>query len=155
MGDRDAVAVRRGDGVWQLGTAAGGQLAHAGQQVVRAVFAFVLEDGLQGIQPFLGFDGIEILHDGLHMFGPTGVGLMSASVPAIGSSTVMAGDILRWLWLNSLPYTPGQCRSRRGNGHQSNGAPYRLSRLVGELPRLKDHVFTTDGGGFGVHQIEL
>ncbi|MNG17742.1 hypothetical protein D3C84_1017510 [compost metagenome] len=95
MGDRDAVAVRRGDGVRQLGTAAGGQLAHAGQQVVRAVFALVLEDGLQGIQPFLGFDGIEILHDGLHMFGPTGVGLVSASVPTVWSSTVMAGDILR------------------------------------------------------------
>ncbi|MCY1373134.1 hypothetical protein D9M69_603880 [compost metagenome] len=35
------------------------------------------------------------MHDGLHMFGPTGVGLVSASVPTVWSSTVMAGDILR------------------------------------------------------------
>jgi hypothetical protein len=27
-----------------------------------AVFAFFVEDRLQGIQPFLGFDGIEVLH---------------------------------------------------------------------------------------------
>ncbi|MCY1396850.1 hypothetical protein D9M71_118350 [compost metagenome] len=71
---RNAVAIRRGDGVGQLRAAAGGQLAHAGQQVVRAVFTFVLKYGFQGIQPFLGFDGIEVLHDRLHMFGPTGRG---------------------------------------------------------------------------------
>ncbi|MNG04545.1 hypothetical protein D3C84_876810 [compost metagenome] len=62
MGHRDAVAIRRGNGVRQLGAAAGGQLTHAGQQVMRAVFAFFVEYGLQGIQPFLGFDGIEVLH---------------------------------------------------------------------------------------------
>jgi hypothetical protein len=29
---------------------------------MRAVFAFFIEDGLKGVQPFLGFDGIEVLH---------------------------------------------------------------------------------------------
>ncbi len=49
----------RGDRVGQLGTTAGGQLAHAGHQVVGAVFAFAIEDGFEGVEPFLGFDGIE------------------------------------------------------------------------------------------------
>ncbi|MNZ81061.1 hypothetical protein D3C78_997170 [compost metagenome] len=62
VGHRDGVAVRRGDGVGQLGAGARGLFAHAGQQVVGAAFTFTIEDGLQGVQPFLGFDGIEILH---------------------------------------------------------------------------------------------
>ncbi|MCY1343658.1 hypothetical protein D9M71_497130 [compost metagenome] len=62
VGHRNGVAVRGGGGVGQLRAAAGSQLTHAGQQVVRAVFAFFVEYGLQGIQPFLGFDGIEVLH---------------------------------------------------------------------------------------------
>jgi len=31
-----------------------------------AVFTLAVEDGLEGVQPFLGFDGIEILHGLLH-----------------------------------------------------------------------------------------
>ncbi|MNO93418.1 hypothetical protein D3C76_850190 [compost metagenome] len=59
---RNGVAIRRGDRVRQLGTGTGGQLAHAGHQVVGAVFTFAIEDGFQRVQPFLGFDGIEVLH---------------------------------------------------------------------------------------------
>ncbi|CAM5567776.1 hypothetical protein SSTU70S_04034 [Stutzerimonas stutzeri] len=62
VGDGDGVAVRRGDRVGQLGTTAGGQLAHPGHQVMGALLALAVEDGLQGVQPFLGFDGIETLH---------------------------------------------------------------------------------------------
>src|SRR3990167_4018740 len=62
VGYRDGVAVRRGDRIGQLGTTAGGQFAQAGHQVMRAVFAFLVENGLKGVQPFLGFDGIEVLH---------------------------------------------------------------------------------------------
>ncbi|MNM83557.1 hypothetical protein D3C81_956200 [compost metagenome] len=62
MGYGDGVAVWRGDGIWQLRATTGGQLAHTGHQVVSAVFAFFVENRLQGVQPFLGFDGIEVLH---------------------------------------------------------------------------------------------
>ncbi|MNO58461.1 hypothetical protein D3C76_490200 [compost metagenome] len=62
VGDRDGVAVWRGDRIRQLGATTGGQLAHTGHQVMSAVFAFFVEDRLQGIQPFLGFDWIEVLH---------------------------------------------------------------------------------------------
>lgn len=62
VGNGDGVAVWRGDCVRQLRATTGGQLAHTGHQVVSAVFAFFVEDRLQGIQPFLGFDGIEVLH---------------------------------------------------------------------------------------------
>lgn len=62
VGYRNGVAVGRGDRVGQLGAATAGQLAHAGHQVMSAVFTFAVEYGLQGVQPFLGFDGIEVLH---------------------------------------------------------------------------------------------
>ncbi len=65
-GDGDGVAVRRGDAVGQRSTATCGQFAHPGHQVVSAVFTLAVEDGLEGVQPFLGFDGIEILHGLLH-----------------------------------------------------------------------------------------
>ncbi|MNJ37773.1 hypothetical protein D3C77_326050 [compost metagenome] len=67
VGDRDGVAVWRGDGVWQLGATTGGQLAHTGHQIVSAVFAFFVENRLQGVQPFLGFDGIKVLHGKLQL----------------------------------------------------------------------------------------
>ncbi len=66
VGDGNGVAIRRGDGVGQLGAAACGQFAHPGHQVVSAFFTLAVEDGLEGVQPFLGFDGIEILHGLLH-----------------------------------------------------------------------------------------
>ncbi|MDT4845168.1 hypothetical protein FQZ97_791470 [compost metagenome] len=62
VGHRDGVAVRRGDGVGQLGATAGGQLAQAGHQVMRTIVTLAVEDGFQRVQPFLGFDGIDVLH---------------------------------------------------------------------------------------------
>ncbi|MCY1297382.1 hypothetical protein D9M70_468190 [compost metagenome] len=66
VGHRNGVAVGRGDRIGQLGTGTGGQLAHAGHQIVGALLTFAVEDGLEGVQPFLGFDGIEVLHGLLH-----------------------------------------------------------------------------------------
>ena len=66
VGYRDGVAVRRGDGVGQLRAAAGGELTHAGHQIVSAIFTFTVDDRFKRVQPFLGFDGIEVLHGLLH-----------------------------------------------------------------------------------------
>ena len=62
VGYGNRVAVRRGNGIRQLRTGAGSELTHTGHQVVSAVFAFFVENRFQGVQPFLGFDGIEVLH---------------------------------------------------------------------------------------------
>ena len=81
VADRDGVAVGRGDRIGQLRTAAAGQLAHAGQQVVGTVFALLVEDGLEGVQPFLGFDGIEVLHGLLQAGKASRIGCQGSPAP--------------------------------------------------------------------------
>ncbi len=67
VGNRDGVAIRGSDGVGQRGAGAAGQFTQAGHQVMRAVFAFVVQYGLQCVEPFLRFKRINIvlLHYGL------------------------------------------------------------------------------------------
>ncbi|MNZ88474.1 hypothetical protein D3C78_1073680 [compost metagenome] len=77
VGNGDRVAVRRGDGVRQLRTAAGRQFTHTGHQIVSTVFAFFVENRFQGVQPFLGFDGIEVLHGLLQGGKATRIGCLS------------------------------------------------------------------------------
>ncbi len=78
-GNGDGVAVRRGDAVGQGGAATCGQFTHPGHQVVSAVFTLAVEDGLEGVQPFLGFDGIEILHGLLHGGKASRIGCLFAT----------------------------------------------------------------------------
>ena len=83
VGDGNGIAVWRGDGIWQLRTTTGCQLAHTGHQVVSAVFAFFVENRLQGVQPFLGFDGIEVLHGLLQGGKATRIGGLSFLAPGL------------------------------------------------------------------------
>ncbi|MNO79606.1 hypothetical protein D3C76_707800 [compost metagenome] len=69
VGHRNGVAVGRGDRIGQLGPGAGRQFAHARQQVVGALLAFVFENGLQRVQPFLRFSGVDVLHSALRCQG--------------------------------------------------------------------------------------
>ncbi|RMP03941.1 hypothetical protein ALQ30_05663 [Pseudomonas syringae pv. persicae] len=91
VGDRNRVAVWRSDGVRQLRTTTGGQLAQTGHQVVSAVFAFFVENRFQGVQPFLGFDGIEVLHGLLQGGKASRIGCLSLRL------ALWADDINSWI----------------------------------------------------------
>ena len=84
VGNGDGVAVWRGDGVGQLRTAAGCEFTHTGHQVVSTVFAFFVENRFQGVQPFLGFDGIEVLHGLLQGGKATRIGCLKFATGLVG-----------------------------------------------------------------------
>ena len=91
VGYGDGIAVWRGDGVRQLRTAAGREFAHTGHQIVSTVFAFFVENRFQGVQPFLGFDGIEVLHGLLQGGKASRIGCLSLRL------ALWADDINSWM----------------------------------------------------------
>ncbi len=97
VGHRNGVAIRCSDGVRQRGAAAAGQLTKPGHQVVRAVFTLVVEDGLQRVEPFLGFEWINIivLHCGLQTLWALQVPEAVANLPIGGCRPGLA----KHLWV--------------------------------------------------------
>ena len=97
VGNRNRVAVWRGDGVRELRTGACSELTHTGHQVVSAFFAFFVENRFQGVQPFLGFDGIEVLHGLLQGGKASRIGCLSLRL------ALWADDINSWMTGGLIP----------------------------------------------------
>jgi len=91
LGHRDAVTEWRGYGIRQFGAIAAGSLGKPFKNVFGTVYAFVLDQRFQRIQPFTGFNGIIIL---VHQTLP--LASKGATPATISDQRRCEVDKLRW-----------------------------------------------------------